>query len=138
MGEAEFLHTLTPAETDALEDLGAPAAFAAGDVIFAQGDAADRVLLVRAGRVRVTARGPAGAEVALAERGAGELLGHISGIDGGPRSASVTALDEVRGLVVPLGAFRAFLLEHPRVALSLLELLSRRLRESEAHRLAEP
>jgi CRP-like cAMP-binding protein len=44
----------------------------------------------------------------------------------------VTALDEVRGLVVPLRAFRGFLIDHPRVALALLELISRRLREAEA------
>ena len=49
----------------------------------------------------------------LAERGPGELLGDLSGIDGQPRSASVTALDEVRGLVVPLRAFRGFLMDHP-------------------------
>ena len=58
----------------------------------------------------------------LAERGPGELLGDLSGIDGQPRSASVTALDEVRGLVVPLRAFRGFLMDHPRAAISLLEL----------------
>ena len=44
----------------------------------------------------------------------------------------MTALEEVRGLVVPLRAFRGFLMDHPRAALSLLELLSRRLREAEA------
>ena len=48
--------------------------------------------------------------------------------------AESDALEEVRGLVVPLRAFRGFLLEHPRVALSLLELISRRLREAEARR----
>ena len=70
----------------------------------------------------------------LAERGPGELLGDLSGIDGRPRSASVVALEDVAGLVVPLRAFRGFLMDHPRVALSLLELVSRRLRESDARR----
>ena len=131
MSDAEFLHTLTPAEADALEDMGEPGVYPPGSVIFEQGGTADCVLLVRSGRVRVARR--AGAEeVVLAERGAGELLGDLSGIDGQPRSASVTALDEVRGLVVPLRAFRGFLMEHPRAAISLLELLSRRLREAEA------
>jgi CRP-like cAMP-binding protein len=82
--------------------------------------------------VRIAARHGGGDEVVLAERGAGELLGDLSGIDGQPRSASVTALEEVRGLVVPLRAFRAFLMDNPRVAISLLELISRRLREAEA------
>ena len=134
MDDTDFLHTLTPAESDALEDMGEPGAYPAGEIIFEQGGIADCVLLVRSGRVRVTATAGDGEEVVLAERGAGELLGELSGIDGQPRSASVTALDEVRGLVIPLRAFRGFLLDHPRVAVALLELLSRRLREAEARR----
>ena len=136
MDDAAFLHTLTPAETDALEDMGEPGTYAAGEVIFEEGGTADCVLLVRTGRVRVTAATGDGGELLLAERGPGELLGELSGIDGQPRSASVTALDDVHGLVVPLRAFRGFLMAHPRVALALLEMLSRRLRESEAARRA--
>ena len=137
MNDAEFLHTLTPAESDALEDMGEPRGYPAGEVIFEQGGTADCVLLVRTGRVRVTVTAGDGEDIVLAERGAGELLGELAGIDGQPRSASVTALDEVRGLVIPLRAFRGFLMEHPRAALSLLELMSRRLREAEAARAAE-
>jgi CRP/FNR family transcriptional regulator, cyclic AMP receptor protein len=135
--DSHFLHTLTPAESDALEDMGEPAAYPAGEVIFEQGGSADCVLLVRTGRVRVTATAGNGEDIVLAERGPGELLGELAGIDGQPRSASVTALDEVRGLVIPLRDFRGFLTEHPRAALSLLELQSRRLREAEAARAAE-
>jgi CRP/FNR family transcriptional regulator, cyclic AMP receptor protein len=136
VSDAEFLHTLTPAESDALEDTGEPRTFPSGAVIFEQGETADCVLLVRAGRVRVTARGAGDEELVLAERGPGELLGDLSAIDGQPRSASVAALEEVRGIVVPLRAFRGFLMDHPRVAISLLELLSRRLREAEGRRVS--
>jgi CRP/FNR family cyclic AMP-dependent transcriptional regulator len=114
--------------------MGEPGTYAAGDVIFEEGGTADCVLLVRAGRVRVTATAGDGEEIMLAERGAGEILGELSGIDGQPRSASVTATEEVSGIVVPLRAFRGFLLDNPRAALSLLELISRRLREAEARR----
>jgi CRP/FNR family cyclic AMP-dependent transcriptional regulator len=134
VSDAEFLHTLTPAESDALEEMGEPATFPPGSVIFEQGETADRVLLVRVGHVRIAARRAGGGEIVLAERGPGELLGDLSGIDGQPRSASVTALEEVRGIVVPLRAFRGFLMDHPRAAISLLELLSRRLREADAQR----
>jgi CRP/FNR family transcriptional regulator, cyclic AMP receptor protein len=130
--ELHFAQTLTPKELETLEDLGEPASFSEGEQIFAEGESSDRLLLVQEGRVRVVARAPSGKDVQLAERGPGELLGDLSGIDGQPRSASVTALDEVRGLVVPLRAFRGFLMDHPRAAISLLELMSRRLREAEA------
>jgi len=132
--DTDFLHTLTPAEADALEEMGEPGSYAAGEVIFEQGGTADCVFVLRAGRVRVSAAAGDGAEVVLAERGPGELLGELSGIDGQSRSASVTAVDEVSGLVVPLRAFRGFLMDNPRAALSLLELISRRLREAEARR----
>jgi CRP/FNR family cyclic AMP-dependent transcriptional regulator len=132
VSEAEFLHTLTPAESDALEDMGEPATYPPGTVIFEQGGTPDCVLVMRSGRVRISGRGESGDEVVIAERGAGELLGDLSGIDGKPRSASVIALEEVRGLLVPLRSFRGFLLDHPRAALSMLELLSRRLREADA------
>ena len=134
MDDTDFLHTLTPAEADALEEMGEPGSYAAGEVIFEQGGTADCVFVLRAGRVRVSATAGDGEEVVLAERGPGELLGELSGIDGQPRSASVTAVDEVSGLVVPLRAFRGFLMDNPRAALSLLELISRRLREAEARR----
>jgi hypothetical protein len=106
VSEAHFLHTLTPKELEELEDLGEPATFEAQATIFAEGERSDRVLLVRSGRVRIVARGRSGAAVELAERGAGELLGDVSGIDGQPRSASVVALDEVAGVVVFLRVSR--------------------------------
>jgi CRP-like cAMP-binding protein len=134
MDELHFAHTLTPKELETLEDLGESASFPAGGTIFEEGQSSDRVLLVRSGRVRVVARGASGADLELAERGPGELLGDLSGIDGRPRSASVVALEDVAGIVVPLRAFRGFLMDHPRVAISLLELISRRLRESDARR----
>ena len=134
MDDTDFLHTLTPAEVDVLEEMGEPGSYAAGEVIFEQGGTADCVFVLRAGRVRVSATAGDGEEVVLAERGARELLGELSGIDGQSRSASVTAVDEVSGLVVPLRAFRGFLMDNPRAALSLLELISRRLREAEARR----
>ena len=134
MDDTDFLHTLTPAEADALEEMGEPGSYAAGEVIFEQGGTADCVFVLRAGRVRVSATAGDGEEVVLAARGPGELLGELSGIDGKSRSASVTAVDEVSGLVVPLRAFRGFLMDNPRAALSLLELISRRLREAEARR----
>src|SRR5215216_2863430 len=67
VSEAEFLHTLTPAESDALEDMGEPASYPAGSVIFEQGGTPDCVLLVRAGRVRIAAHGEGGREVVLAK-----------------------------------------------------------------------
>ena len=133
MNDAEFLHTLTPAESDALEDMGEPGTYPGGHRDLRAGRHGRlRPARARAGACASPRADRAATRSCSPSAGPGELLGELSGIDGQPRSASVTALDEVRGLVVPLRAFRGFLMDHPRAAISLLELISRRLREAEA------
>lgn len=75
-----------------------------------------------------------GKEVVLAFRGPGDLLGELSAIDGQPRSASVEAIESVEALAIATADFRAFLVEHPEIALMLLEKLSRRLRDADRKR----
>jgi CRP-like cAMP-binding protein len=90
--------------------------------------------LLLAGRVKISSLTEDGREVVLSIRGAGDLLGELSVIDGEPRSASATALDTVDGLVVGGDELRHYLQEFPRVTLSLLEAVSHRLRESDRKR----
>jgi len=68
----------------------------------------------------------------LGIRDPGDLVGELAFIDGGPRTASVTALDEVEAVVIPATSFRSFLETTPRVAVALLELVARRLRDTNA------
>jgi CRP-like cAMP-binding protein len=66
----------------------------------------------------------------LSIRDAGDLLGELSFIDGQPRVATVTALEAVEALVTPAQMFRRHLETTPRVAVVLLETVTRRFRES--------
>jgi CRP/FNR family transcriptional regulator, cyclic AMP receptor protein len=75
-----------------------------------------------------------GTEVVLAVRGPGSLLGDLAALDDRPRSASVTALEEVEGLAVPATEFTAFLQARPRAAFRLLQMLSHRLRDADVKR----
>jgi len=75
-----------------------------------------------------------GKEVVLAIRGPGDLVGELSAIDGEPRSATATALEPVDVLVLAAGDFRAFLERNPRVALLLVAMLARRLRDADRKR----
>jgi CRP-like cAMP-binding protein len=75
-----------------------------------------------------------GKEVVLAIRGPGDLLGELAAIDGEPRSATATALEPVEALSLSAGDFRSFLEAHPRVALALLAVLTRRLRDADRKR----
>jgi CRP-like cAMP-binding protein len=94
----------------------------------------DRVALLVSGRVKVSAIAEDGEEYVLAFRGRGDLIGELSALDGEPRSATVTAIEAVEALVIDAGAFRDFLSENPAVALELLAVLSRRLRDADRKR----
>jgi CRP/FNR family cyclic AMP-dependent transcriptional regulator len=129
-----FLGALSHAEREDLAGRGRLRSFPAGAQLFRAGAGSDTVVVVLAGRVKVGSPAAPGREAVLAFRGPGDLLGELSALDGRPRSATVSALEPVEALVVEARAFRAFLQERPRLALLLLELLSRRLRDADRKR----
>ena len=85
------------------------------------------------GRVRITqARDPDRAEVELGISGSGDVLGEMALLDDLPRSATITAVDDVTALLLPVWEFRTTLRNHPDIALKLLAVVSRRLRRAQA------
>jgi len=129
-----FAGTLTPEEREQLTQEGRRRRFSRGATLFNEGESSDRVILVLSGRVKISYFTEDGREVILALRSAGDILGELSALDGEPRSASAIALEQVEALVLPAQRFREFLSAQPRVALLLLEMLSRRLRDADRKR----
>lgn len=130
-----WLEGLPAGDSEAMRALGAERRYRAGVMLFHHGDEPGSVLVLLEGRVKYVLPGPHGKEVILGFAGPGELVGEVAAIDGGPRSASVEAVDTVRALVVPRAAFERFLETHPAAALRLLRSLARRLRVADAQRL---
>ncbi|MEU8326342.1 Crp/Fnr family transcriptional regulator [Nonomuraea sp. NPDC048881] len=128
----EFLSLLTAEEVEALRAAGRPRRWDRGTTVITEGDAADWVLVLTQGRVKVSSHTSSGTEVILAVRGPGALLGDMSAVDGSPRSNSVTALEPIQGIVVR--DFSAFLAAHGRIAVLLLQLLVGRLRDADRKR----
>ena len=58
----------------------------------------------------------------------GDFFGEVAVLDGGPRTASVRALDRLRCLGLPNGSFRQLLLDYPLMAVNLLPQVIRRFR----------
>jgi CRP/FNR family cyclic AMP-dependent transcriptional regulator len=101
--------------------------YPANAVIINEGDAADSLFIVLAGRVKVYAANEAGKEVILSTLGAGEYVGELA-LDGGTRSASVMTMEPTRCAVVTGASLRDFLAAHPDFALHLIRDLIRRVR----------
>lgn len=90
--------------------------------------------VVLEGRVKVVRLTDSGAATLLAVRGPGELLGELSALDGRPRSATVTALESGRLLIIAAERFRQWLSGHPVPTVQLLTVLAGRLREADRAR----
>jgi CRP/FNR family transcriptional regulator, cyclic AMP receptor protein len=129
-----FLGALSHAEREDLAARGRTRAYARGTRLFRAGAASDSIVVVLSGRVKVASPAGGDREAVLAFRGPGDLLGELSALDGLPRSATVSAVEPVEALVVEARRFRAFLEQHPRLALLLLATLSRRLRDADRKR----
>jgi CRP/FNR family transcriptional regulator, cyclic AMP receptor protein len=130
-----FLDTLDEAQAAELHARGARRRLPGGATLFVEGDLSQRVAMLLEGYVKVNYATRDGAEVLLALRGPGDLVGELSALDGEPRSATVTAVGPVELLIVDAAVFRRFLESHPRVLLGLLTVISRRLRDADQKRI---
>jgi CRP/FNR family transcriptional regulator, cyclic AMP receptor protein len=125
-----FLEALSPQARPALIAAGRPRRYPKGSLVFAAGDEGHDVLIIQSGAVKVVVGAPNGREVILDVLHAGEVLGELSAVDGGPRSATVFALESTEVLVVAHRTFRELLAKHASIGDALLTLLSHRLRGS--------
>jgi CRP-like cAMP-binding protein len=117
-----------------LREHGAPRQYARDQALMYVDQVPSEVLVLTSGWVKVSATTSAGKAVLLALRGPGDLVGELSALDEAPRSASIVAIEPVQALAVPHARFRAFLLDHPEHALTLLKEISARLRDADAKR----
>jgi CRP/FNR family cyclic AMP-dependent transcriptional regulator len=125
-----FLSLLDEHEREALLPLGTRRKFARGAVLMFQHELDERVMLLMAGRVKVTRVDNEGRELLLSIRDPGDVLGELALIGHEPRIATVAALEPVEALVASAPAFRRHLETTPRIATVLLEIVTRRFREA--------
>ncbi|MDZ4403508.1 cyclic nucleotide-binding domain-containing protein [Prosthecobacter sp.] len=110
-----------------MSDAVAEKLFAAGEVIYAQGEAGQGMLLVLSGTVEVSVATPEGPRV-LARFGAGDFLGDMALITNQPRAATARALTAVTAEWIDDRSFEERLLEQPDRRASYLALLMQRIR----------
>jgi CRP/FNR family cyclic AMP-dependent transcriptional regulator len=91
------------------------------------GDHGDTLFIIVSGRVRAFGSGDRDREITYGSYGPGEYIGEMS-LDGGPRSASVEALEPCECAVVTSQTLLRHIAEHPEFALELLAKVIRRAR----------
>lgn len=104
----------------------------AGEALFEQGDAADSLAVVVAGRVEVVANG-GGPERRVRVVGPGGAVGELSLLTGSPRAASVRALRDARLLVLDRDRFEEAMLAEPALARTLATVLAAELQREVAY-----
>jgi uncharacterized membrane protein len=99
--------------------------------IFRAGDAGDSLCLIESGRVRISMTDDDGKRLVLAELAEGDFFGEIALIDGEPRTADATAIEEVRLAVLSREDFLSFVRSDPDVAMEMISAVSHRLRRTD-------
>jgi CRP-like cAMP-binding protein len=107
-----------------------------GATLFEEGDVSNKVVLLLGGRVKVSTMSEDGRETVLGFRGAGDVLGELSAIDGEPHLATVTVVEPGEALVLTQDGFRAALRADPDLAMAQLRSVVGRLRDAD-HKRAE-
>ena len=98
-----------------------------GTLLIEEGDRGDTLYIILAGSLRAFALGDKDREITYGVYGPGEYIGEMS-LDGGPRSASVIALEASVCAVVTQATLLAFIGEHPAFSLELIAKVIRRAR----------
>ena len=97
-------------------------------IIVTEGDETDSLYVVLSGKARVFVADDKGREVQLNQLGAGEYFGEVT-LDGGPRSASVMALEDCRCAVVKHAELTTLFEKQPELSLHILRKLAHRVRD---------
>ncbi len=102
-----------------------------GETIVQEGDNAVAFYIIKAGQVDIIQGRGGKKQKLLATLGPGDFFGEMALLDPYPRSASAVTTEDTQCLVLSRWDFIAELRTNPHVAVQMLPVLSRRLREAQ-------
>jgi CRP-like cAMP-binding protein len=133
LGSVPLFARIPPDELEELARAMRTVELATGDVLFRQGEEALGLHVVASGQVRASARLPGEREIELATLGAREVLGEIPLLDGGARTATVSAIEPTVALFLGRADFTSLVSRlHPTaftIKRRIAELACERLRK---------
>jgi CRP-like cAMP-binding protein len=130
LARAGIFQGVEPAATAALVSSMTFLELARGGTVFVEGEAGDSVYIVLVGKVKIGRRAPDGRENMLAVMGPSDMFGELSVFDPGPRTATATAVTDIRLARLQHQALREWMHGRPQIAEQLLQVLARRLRRT--------
>ncbi|NLN39397.1 MAG: Crp/Fnr family transcriptional regulator [Smithella sp.] len=120
---------LAPHQNATLAGIAQRRYYSKGQIFFSEGDNADGFYIILSGRVKIFKLSPDGKEQIFHILEAPEPFGEAAVFSGENFPASATALVETPVLFFPAGKFTGLIRQDPILALSMLGLLSLRLRK---------
>ncbi len=102
-----------------------------GEALFRAGDVGDGCYRIETGLVKIVVASQQGEERIISLLGPDAIVGELSIIDGGPRSASVVAIADCSLSFVSRAKFQKHTEAHPELTSYLVRTLARRLREAD-------
>ena len=131
IGEVPIFGLLDEEEREALAQMMNSRDFKAGEAIFHYGDPGGEIFILRSGSVEVYVESTDGEKIILAENEKGDVLGELSFLDGGPRTATAVAREDTQTLSMHRERLLEFVDKHPHAAMDLLTVVGRRLRSTD-------
>jgi len=128
LSNIDLLSELKPADLKKIEEFCSFKHFTAQEQIIDRQSESTDVFFVLTGEIRVDIYSLSGREITLDDLSAGGYFGELAAIDGAPRSASVMALTDCLVASLPQNHFLALLEKHPKIALKVMNFLTRMVR----------
>jgi CRP/FNR family transcriptional regulator, cyclic AMP receptor protein len=124
---------LTPRDLDDVVRHVRTRGYSRGTTIFHKDDPGGLLYVILKGAVSITLPSSEGKDLVLAILSAGDFFGELSLFDEEPRNATAIAVeDDTQTLILPRGDFLELVRSHPEMAINIMALLSRRLREADS------
>ena len=122
---------LRESDLETLTRLWKPHSYGAGEAIFHIGDKGSAMYIIEDGIVDISVPDELNKQyVQVSVLHEGDFFGEISLLDGLPRTATATAREETKVLVMDRDEFILFLTQRPQVAIAMLSEVGGRLRET--------
>lgn len=128
LGKAALLENLTPMELKTLAARTVRKLFSSGELLFSEGEPCNGLHIIAQGKIRIFKTSVNGREQVLAVNVPGESIAELPVFDGGPFPASAVAIEDAEIAYISRRDFQAYCMEHPEVALKMLQVVGARLR----------